>query len=48
MATGYESGTEAFESSGENYRLTLMFPVPSQPFFSLLTHELRDEQYKKK
>ena len=25
-----------------------MLPVPSQPFFFLLTHELRDEQYKKK
>ena len=32
----------------ENYWLTRMLPLPRQPFFFLLSHELRDEQYKKK
>ena len=31
----------------ENYWLTRMLPLPGQPFI-LLSHELRDEQYKKK
>ena len=32
----------------ENYWLTRMLPLPGQPFFFLLSHELRDEQNKKK
>ena len=32
----------------ENYWLTRMLPLPGQPFFFLLSHELRDEQCKKK